>query len=100
MLYALLPLLCIPPFDIIALHIYNHLMHQGIFKIKRGAFLHNKQFYNVQFMFIYSVGVALGGGKVGGSVTRKKRQYALYFPKIRERTSMHLLLDRGGQGVS
>ena len=58
------------------------------------------QFYNVQFMFIYSLDVALGEGKVGGSVARKKGQYALYFQTIRERTSIHVPLDRGGQGVS
>jgi len=49
------------------------------------------QFYNVLFMFIYSIGFALGGGKVRGSVARKKGQYALYFQAIQEKTSIHLL---------
>lgn len=97
--YALLPLLCILPFDIIAVHIYIILMHQGILG-KARSISSNKLFYNVQFMFSYTVGVAFGGGKVGGSVVRKKGQHASYFQIIRERISIHQLLDRGGQGVS
>jgi hypothetical protein len=67
---------------------------------KACSFYSHIQFYNVQFMFIYSGGVAFGGGKVGGAVASKKGQYAPYFQIIRERITIHQLLDRGVQGVS
>lgn len=38
MRFAHLPLLCIPSFDIMALHIYGYLLHQDL-KAKRGAFI-------------------------------------------------------------
>jgi hypothetical protein len=71
-----LPLLCIPPFDIIALRIYNHLTHQGIVG-KARSFSSNKQFYNVQFKFIYLI--ILGRRQSGGYVAMKER--ALRIPK-------------------